>query len=324
MFAGNGTHTVAPFTSGQFVTVHNWGTIDLTNNNTNATDRFVVQGNYFGHGGSLNLQTFLGSDGSPSDQLVINSGRGIGSTSILVTNVGGPGALTVANGILVVDATNGATTTAGAFSLGDHRCRRTLRILAVSRWRDAVNGNEQRLVPAEHRVSAATTAASAATATAAATAAASSAAAAAAAASTAAASSAAASAAAGATAAAASTTVTTVAASTAAGAATTAAATAASTAADRHRRRRHHRRRSRFRMFGRRFPGIVMASLVAERMGLNDDGHFPSTARRSVASGRRWRLWCIAFPNRRAPTCRRRKSARRPLSGAACSARRAI
>jgi autotransporter family porin len=42
VFAGNGTHTVASFASGQLVAVHNWGTIDLTNNNTNATDRFVV------------------------------------------------------------------------------------------------------------------------------------------------------------------------------------------------------------------------------------------------------------------------------------------
>jgi hypothetical protein len=43
VFAGNGTHTVAPFTSGQLVTVNNWGAIDLTNNNSNATDSFVVQ-----------------------------------------------------------------------------------------------------------------------------------------------------------------------------------------------------------------------------------------------------------------------------------------
>jgi autotransporter family porin len=137
VFAGNGTHTVAPFTSGQLVTVNNWGAIDLTNNNSNATDSFVVQGNYVGHDGSLNLQTFLESDDSPSDRLVIDSGQGSGSTSLLVTNVGGPGALTFANGIRVVDAINGATTTAGAFTLGGSRCRRTLRIFAVSRWRDA-------------------------------------------------------------------------------------------------------------------------------------------------------------------------------------------
>ena len=84
VFAGNGTHTVAPFTSGQLVTVYNWGTIDLTNNNTNVTDRFVVQGNYVGQGGNLNLQTFLGTDDSPSDRLVINNGQGSGSTSISV------------------------------------------------------------------------------------------------------------------------------------------------------------------------------------------------------------------------------------------------
>ena len=81
VFAGNGTHTVAPFASGQLVAVHNWGTIDLTNNNSNATDRFVVQGDYIGHEGSLNLQTFLGSDDSPSDRLVIDGGQGSGATA---------------------------------------------------------------------------------------------------------------------------------------------------------------------------------------------------------------------------------------------------
>ena len=67
---------------------------------------------------ALTCRPSSAADGSPSDQLVINSGRGSGSTSILVTNVGGPGALTIANGILVVDAANGATTDAGAFTLG--------------------------------------------------------------------------------------------------------------------------------------------------------------------------------------------------------------
>jgi len=121
VLAGNGTHTVAPFTSGQLVTVNNAGTIDLTNNNTNTTDRFVVLGNYVGQGGRLNIQTYLGTDDSPSDQLVIrgSGAEGSGTSAIYVTNVNGPGDQTVADGIRVIDADQGATTTTGAFTLGD-------------------------------------------------------------------------------------------------------------------------------------------------------------------------------------------------------------
>ena len=45
------------------------------------------------------------------------------STSVHVTNVGGPGADTTANGILVVDAISGATTSPGAFSLSNPELR---------------------------------------------------------------------------------------------------------------------------------------------------------------------------------------------------------
>ena len=73
--------------------------------------------NYVGAGGTLALRTFLGADNSPSDQLIINGGTATGSTSILITNVGGPGLQTTANGILVVNAINGATTASNAFTL---------------------------------------------------------------------------------------------------------------------------------------------------------------------------------------------------------------
>jgi outer membrane autotransporter protein len=72
---------------------------------------------YVGAGGTLALRTFLGTDGSPSDKLVINGGTATGSTSVRITNAGGPGAETVANGITVVQAINGGTTAAGAFTL---------------------------------------------------------------------------------------------------------------------------------------------------------------------------------------------------------------
>lgn len=120
VFAGNGTHTVASFGAGQLVDVTNAGVIDLTNNNSNATDKFVIAGSYTGQSGRLSLQTVLASDNSPSDQLAIkgSGAAGTGSTSIFVTNLNGPGDMTVADGIRVVDADGGAITTAGAFSLG--------------------------------------------------------------------------------------------------------------------------------------------------------------------------------------------------------------
>jgi outer membrane autotransporter protein len=76
----------------------------------------TVAGNYVGNGGTLGLNTFLGGDGSPSDKLIINGGTA--DPSIMrITNVGGPGAETTANGILVVQAVNSATTTSNAFAL---------------------------------------------------------------------------------------------------------------------------------------------------------------------------------------------------------------
>ncbi len=73
--------------------------------------------NYVGQGGTIGLNTFLGADDSPSDRLVINGGTASGNSSLRITNTTGAGELTTGNGILVVDAVDGATTAAGAFSL---------------------------------------------------------------------------------------------------------------------------------------------------------------------------------------------------------------
>ena len=74
--------------------------------------------NYVGQGGTLGLNTFLGTDGSPSDKLIItNGGTASGNSLLRITNAGGPGAETLANGILVVQAINGGTTAGGAFAL---------------------------------------------------------------------------------------------------------------------------------------------------------------------------------------------------------------
>ena len=72
--------------------------------------------NYTGMGGGITLNTFLGGDGSPSDQLIISGGSATGSTTLTIYNTTGPGEQTTANGILVVN-TIGATTTPGAFAL---------------------------------------------------------------------------------------------------------------------------------------------------------------------------------------------------------------
>ena len=117
LFSGQQQRSILPFTAGQLVTVVNAGTIDLTNGGTSTTDRLLINGNYVGQNGRLLLQSVLAGNRSPSDRLVVSGGQMSGNTSIGITNVGGQGALTLGNGILVVQAVNGATTTGNAFSL---------------------------------------------------------------------------------------------------------------------------------------------------------------------------------------------------------------
>ncbi|WP_210168367.1 autotransporter outer membrane beta-barrel domain-containing protein, partial [Hyphomicrobium sulfonivorans] len=73
--------------------------------------------NYIGQGGTLGINTVLGGDGSPSGTLVIDGGAATGTSQLAVNNVGGGGALTALNGILVVDAIGGGTTVPGLFAL---------------------------------------------------------------------------------------------------------------------------------------------------------------------------------------------------------------
>lgn len=117
LLAGNGANpSILPFAVGQLVTVTNAGLIDLTNGTAAATDTLTIVGNYVGASGLLALQTVLGSDSSPSDKLIISGGAATGTTVIQITNLNGTGAQTVTDGILVVQAINGATTP-GTFSL---------------------------------------------------------------------------------------------------------------------------------------------------------------------------------------------------------------
>jgi hypothetical protein len=103
---------------------------NLTNNDSNilvtapvgdptslAAYKTLTVMNYTGTGGKILLNTYLGTDGSPSDQLIVNGGTATGTTSLAIHNTTGPGAETLGNGILVVNAINGGTTAPGAFML---------------------------------------------------------------------------------------------------------------------------------------------------------------------------------------------------------------
>ena len=69
----------------------------------------TVAGDYVGNGGSIYMSTTLGDDSSITDRLVIDGGRASGTTTLMISNVLGVGALTTGNGIPVVVATNGGS-----------------------------------------------------------------------------------------------------------------------------------------------------------------------------------------------------------------------
>ncbi|CEJ11662.1 Outer membrane protein IcsA autotransporter precursor [bacterium YEK0313] len=118
LMAGDGANpSISPYAGGPAVTVTNAGTIDLTNGGAGAANSLTIVGSYVGNDGRLNLRTVLGGDGSASDKLVISGGTASGHTTIGITNLGGAGALTTADGIMVVQAVNGASTASGAFTL---------------------------------------------------------------------------------------------------------------------------------------------------------------------------------------------------------------
>lgn len=131
-FSANSAHTVAVGaaldTAGLDQTVarlDNAGTVSLLG--ATPGSRLTVRGAYVGQNGVLRIGTALGDSGSLTDRLVLD-GAGAsasGTTTVQVTNLGGLGALTTGDGIEVISALNGATTTAqttrNAFRLaGDH------------------------------------------------------------------------------------------------------------------------------------------------------------------------------------------------------------
>ncbi len=92
------------FTNGGLVTMRDGGATDVTR----------TSGDYVGNGGVMAMDTYLGTDGSPTDLWVIN-GDASGSTTLAIANAGGPGALTTNDGIKVVQVDG--TSTSDAFHL---------------------------------------------------------------------------------------------------------------------------------------------------------------------------------------------------------------
>ena len=107
--------TVAAFTEGQRATLINAGTIDLSGGN-DAQGRLTIKGDYQGNDGVLRVNSVLAGDDAASDRLVVSQGAISGSTRLLVNNLGGAGAATPQNGIQVVEARDGATSSATAFT----------------------------------------------------------------------------------------------------------------------------------------------------------------------------------------------------------------
>ncbi|KPW25671.1 Outer membrane autotransporter barrel, partial [Pseudomonas cannabina pv. alisalensis] len=107
--------SVVPFNATSRATLNNAGTLDLSG--SPLTNTLLIRGNYTGQDGRLLLRSVLGDETSPSDRLVVAQGHIGGSTSMTVSNLGGPGALTWGNGIEVVEASEGATSDSAAFRL---------------------------------------------------------------------------------------------------------------------------------------------------------------------------------------------------------------
>ncbi|MDR0183322.1 autotransporter outer membrane beta-barrel domain-containing protein [Lysobacter arvi] len=85
----------------------------------NGDFKVLATRNYFAGSGTLAMNAFLDTDGSPSDVLIIDGGQATtGTASVTIANAGGAGALTPGDGILLVDAINGGVTGADAFELG--------------------------------------------------------------------------------------------------------------------------------------------------------------------------------------------------------------
>lgn len=98
--------------------VTNNGTVQFADSTQPPALVLTVNGAATGSG-TYAINTQLGDSSSPSDTIVLNgaAASASGTNKISVTNAGGTGAVTTGNGILVVSATGGATTSASSFAL---------------------------------------------------------------------------------------------------------------------------------------------------------------------------------------------------------------
>ena len=110
----NGTAWAMTGTSNMTSLVNNDSAIDVaapTGSPTLSSNyKTLTTGSYTGTGGTLALNTYLGTDNSPSDQLIV-TGAASGSTGLIIRNNGGPGQDTTGNGIQVVQTGSSASNT---------------------------------------------------------------------------------------------------------------------------------------------------------------------------------------------------------------------
>jgi fibronectin-binding autotransporter adhesin len=95
------------------------GVIDLSDDEAN--DRLSISGDFKSDGGSLELDVVLDDGSSPqADQLVLEtvSMPNGNPTLVSINNGGGAGAMTIGNGILIIEA-DGDSSAGGAFTLAD-------------------------------------------------------------------------------------------------------------------------------------------------------------------------------------------------------------
>ncbi len=113
--SGVSSVSISPASSSALATVSNAGTINLATGRAN--HRLTINGNYIGNNGLISLQTVLGNDNSATDRMIVNGGLISGNSLLAVTNEGGAGGETHRDGILLVQAGAGATSTSQAFHL---------------------------------------------------------------------------------------------------------------------------------------------------------------------------------------------------------------
>jgi len=104
---------------GRIVGLRNASTIRLTREESFA-GRFVdlrIDGPYFGENGVLLMNTEIAGDDAPSDRLTVSGSTIGGFTTLRLSNIDGLGAPTRKNGILLVNAIEGATSRVGSFGL---------------------------------------------------------------------------------------------------------------------------------------------------------------------------------------------------------------